>query len=103
MEEELNPATMERRLKPPTNSEVTRTESKFEINSAQRHVLGVSGSSVLNDCSREQEEMKKKRNHVEVLILCILTIIVWGLLLIPIVYYYLPLPQVSIIYFEMNT
>ena len=55
-----------------------------------------------DDQVEEDRKKNRWRNLVEVLILCILIFIVWGLLLIPIILYYLPLPQVSIIYCNIN-
>ena len=38
---------------------------------------------------------KKMLEPVGIVILCIVITVVWSLLLIPIIFYYLPLPQVS--------
>ena len=71
----------------PTIRRLANNMSKLMLNLTQRQ------AEVINE-----EDLKKSkwRNIVEVLILCVLITVVWGLLLIPIIFYYLPLPTVRI-------
>ena len=42
-------------------------------------------------------KMYRRWLQFEVIALCVLMVIVWGLLTIPIIFYYLPLPAVSVV------
>ena len=79
-----------------TMRRLTSSISKLMLNMAQRQAQSA------DDKGDEDGKKSKWRSLVEVLILCILIFIVWSLLLIPIIFYYIPLPKVSIIYCNID-
>ena len=68
--------------------------------STERQVQQSSGNSNGSGSSNGEDELKKGKriNLVEIAILCVLIAIIWSLLLIPIIFYYLPLPRVSVVW-----
>ena len=84
-------------MKFPTNSGNTDNISKDSIES---QVQQSSDDSNGSGSSKGEEELTKgkRENLVEIAILCVLIAIIWSLLLIPIIFYYLPLPRVSVVW-----
>ena len=65
----------------------------MELSKVGKTALGSKGGSPGNRAN-DNSVKGEKMDPVEITILIIVIIVVWGLLLIPIIFYYLPLPQV---------
>ena len=84
-------------MKFPTNS---GNANNIWKDSTERRVQQSGDNSKGDGYSKEEAELNrgKRRNLVEIAILCVLIAIIWSLLLIPIIFYYLPLPRVSVVW-----